>query len=194
MKQAQRLASIYDPSGESFNVGAVTTLDDGTVISVESLRRREEREAAKQASLTQVDGVNSLQPEANANEVKSDQAGLAVQARKVLSKTQQKKLAAYEPRPPPPKPVIPEGILLPQGEENWLELWDASDEQIERRVLREKKRKAGERKALRQKQQAFKVERRAARDQKRQVYRDLKLTWKSIKGMFSSCVQLPSLC
>ena len=169
MKQAQRLAAIYDPSGDSFNVGAVITQDDGTVISLEIIRRREERQAAKQAARDQGDVTNQVRVEESS-------------AWKTLSKSQQKKLTAYEPRPPPPKPTIPDGIPLPEGEENWLDLWDASDKQIERRILREKKRKAGERKALRQKQQMFKVERRAARDEKRRVYRDLKLTWKTIKG------------
>ena len=161
--------------------------DDGTVVSLESLRRREEREAAKQASQTQ-DNVASLRRiDADTEKAKPDQTGAPDQARRTLSKTQQKKLAANEPRPPPPKPMIPKGIPLPHGEENWLELWDASDEQIERRVLREKKRKAGERKALRQKQKSLKVERRAARDMKRKVYRDLKLTWKMIKGTSFPC-------
>ena len=193
VKQAQRLASLYDPSGELFNVGAVTTQDDGTVVSVESLRRREERQAAKQALQSQSNVMDSLKVEAYAQQAKPDQTEASIQARNTLSRTQQKKLAAYEPRPPPPKPTIPEGIALPQGEENWLALWDASDEQIERRVLREKKRKAGERKALRQKQQMFKVERRAARDEKRKVYRDLKLTWKTIKGISLPRTRFPRL-
>ena len=99
-----------------------------------------------------------------------------------LSKSQQKKRGALEIRPPPPKPIIPENIPIPDGEENWLALWDLPDEQLERRVLREKKRKAAERKALRMKQKSGKAERREARDEKRRVYREIKLTWKAIKG------------
>lgn len=98
-----------------------------------------------------------------------------------MSKSQQKKLEALKPRPPPPKPVIPEGYSLPEGEENFLSLWDLSDTELERRVLREKRRKADTRKALRVKQQSGKAERRMARDEKRRVYRDLKLSWKKIK-------------
>lgn len=108
-----------------------------------------------------------------------------------LSKTQQKKRAALELRPPPPKPAIPEGISIPKGEENWLELWNLPDDQLERRVLKEKRRKAAERKALRVKQQSGKAERRVARDEKRRVYRDIKLTWKAIKGMDLSCPRMP---
>jgi len=98
-----------------------------------------------------------------------------------ISKSQQRKLAKFEPRPPPPKPVIPAGVQVPDSEENWLDLWDLPDVEVERRVLRARKRKAAARKALRVKQQSGKVERRAARDEKRKVYRDLKNTWKSIK-------------
>ena len=98
-----------------------------------------------------------------------------------MSKTQQKKLEALKPRPPPPKPVLPEGIFIPEGEENFLELWDLPDTELERRVLREKRRKAAARKALRIKQQSGKAERRMARDEKRRVYRDIKLVWKTIK-------------
>ena len=189
MKQAQRLAAIHDPSGHTFNVGAVITQDDGTVVSVEAVRRRQERQAAKQV-LKNLDDVTSYsQAEAIDRKLKADLAD--PQSResgvpKPLSNTQAKRLAADQSRPPPPKPVIPDEFSLPQGEENWLELWDASDEQIERRVMREKKRKAEERKALRHKQQMFKTERRAARDEKRRVYRDLKQTWKSIRGMLSA--------
>ena len=94
-----------------------------------------------------------------------------------------KKLAKFEPRPPPPRPVIPEHISRFEGEEDWLSLWDLEDIDLERRVIREKRRRAAERKALRTKQQSGKVERRMARDEKRKVYRDIKLKWKSIKGM-----------
>ena len=49
IKQAQRLAAIHDPTGAMFNVDPVTTQVDGSVISLETLRRRQEREAAAQA-------------------------------------------------------------------------------------------------------------------------------------------------
>ena len=49
-------------------------------------------------------------------------------------------------------------------------------------MIREKRREAAARKALRVKQQSGKVERRMARDEKRRVYRGLKLEWGAIKG------------
>ena len=73
--------------------------------------------------------------------------------------------------------MIPKGIKIPEGEEDWLSLWDLPDDELERRVIREKRRKAAERKALRERQKAGKAERRAARDERRRVYRELKLEW-----------------
>ena len=208
VQQAQRLAAIYDPSGVSFNVSPVVKFQDGTVITKEALKRREERQAEK-AALEQHNkdgGAQESPTEAqdrqhkttvlatSADESIIKQNGLhpdrigRVEGTDVqplpskMSKKHQKRLALYEPRPPPPKPTIPEGIFIPEGEENWLALWDLSEDQVERRVTREKKRKAAERKALRVRQQSGKAERRAARDEKRRVYRDLKLEWKSIKG------------
>jgi hypothetical protein len=61
-------------------------------------------------------------------------------------------------------------------------MWDMEDQELARRVQHEKKRKAAGRKALRMAQKAGKTERRAARDEKRKVYRELKHTWKAIKG------------
>lgn len=203
LKQAQRLAAIHDPTGVMFNVSAVTTQEDGTVITLETMRKREEREAAKKEgsnvlleittgqkgnakpaeSGDKADEEKSLISMMNpAREAQLD-VGQAVRPPKShMSKTQQKKLAKFQPRPPPPKPKIPENVQIPEGEEKWLELWDLPDEEIERRVLRDKRRKAAARKALRVKQKSGKVERRAARDEKRKVYRDLKNTWRSIKG------------
>ena len=199
VKQAQRLAAVHDPTGTMFNVGPVTRDEDGAVISVEALQRRREREEARKngnnalLEITTGQKGNAIQRESASIE---DQASNINPARvaqistakpedpsvRKMSKTQQRKLAKYEPRPPPPKPVLPEGISIPEGEENWIDLWDLPDEELERRVLRVKKRKAAARKALRVKQKSGKVERRAARDEKRKVYRDLKHTWKSIKG------------
>ena len=209
VRQVQRLAAIHDPSGALFNVGPVVKLEDGTVISEETLRRREQRAQEKAAAerlktentVDEAPAVHSAgkaidQLSATAipdssylstSEVKSGgptsiDAANPPKSAKVLSKKQQKKRSCLEPRPPPQKPTIPENIQIPDGEENWLALWDLSDDQLERRVLREKKRKAAERKALRVKQKSGKAERREARDEKRRVYREIKLTWKAIKG------------
>ena len=205
VQQAQQLAAIYDPSGVSFNVSPVVKLEDGTVLPKEVLKRREERQAEKAAleqakkdgiapeSLTKtkdedpkaeeaVDQSVSLQKDLHPDRVgRVEGAGGQAMLMKI-SKKQQKKLALYEPRPPPPKPTIPESVSIPGGEENWLALWDLSENEVERRVTREKKRKAAERKALRLKQQSGKAERRAARDEKRRIYREIKLEWKAIKG------------
>lgn len=212
VRQAQRLAAIHDPTGATFNVGPVVKQEDGTIISLESIRRREERAKEKEAAeAAKKDGAlseitNGQKGNAKQSEttVKQDpEAGQiygvnparmaqmdfgkpAERPPKKMSKSQQKKLAKFEPRPPPPKPVLPEGISIPGGEENWIALWDLPDEDVERRVVRAKRRAAAARKALRVKQQSGKVERRAARDEKRKVYRDLKHTWKSIKGKSSS--------
>ena len=99
-----------------------------------------------------------------------------------LTKTQQKKMEQVAPRPPPPKPVIPDGIDIPSDEEeNWLDLWDLVDEELERRLIRAKRRAARARKELRIKQKSGKAERRAARDEKRRVYREIKQGWKIIR-------------
>lgn len=209
VRQVQRLAAIHDPSGALFNVGPVVKLEDGTVISEETLRRREQRAQEKataerlktENTVNEAPAVHNVgkdidQPSATAipdsshlstSEVKPDgltsiDAANLPKSGKVMSKKQQKKRSCLEPRPPPQKPTIPENIQIPDGEENWLALWDLPDDQLERRVLREKKRKATERKALRVKQKSGKAERREARDEKRRVYREIKLTWKAIKG------------
>ncbi|MCJ1396780.1 hypothetical protein MMC18_009672 [Xylographa bjoerkii] len=197
LKQAQRLAAVHDPTGVMFNIGPVIIQKNGSILSLETIRRREEREAAKKESsvlleittgqmgnakqLELVDSKRSFEAGINPERLAQMDVGQHAQPIKKMSKTQQKKLAQFEPRPPPPKPVIPEGVQIPDDEENWLDLWDLPDEDVERRVLRAKKRKAAARKALRVKQQSGKVERRAARDEKRKVYRELKNTWKSIK-------------
>lgn len=208
VRQAQRLAAIHDPSGKMFNVGPVVLQEDGTVIAEESLRRREERARAKAAAertTNEIEANTSLtapkldqekdrltDKSGDAPSTREDGLGQGHFARMEgvkpgealsrLSKSQQKKRAALEPRPPPPKPTIPENVPIPEGEQNWVALWDLPDEELERRTIREKRRKAAERKALRIKQKSGKAERRMARDEKRRVYRDMKLTWKAIKG------------
>lgn len=207
MSQAERLAAIHDPSGKMFNVGPVLIQEDGKVVSVEFMERRAQAQAERDGKLARGNDVpakgitNAAKGEPNYSQVKDQSmdftqdnvdparrkqiqiaAGGEAQTKK-LSKNQQKKLAMLEPRPPPPKPLIPPGVTIPEGEENWLVLWDLSDDELERRVIKEKKRKAAERKALREKQKEGKAERRAARDERRRVYREKKSEWKAIKGM-----------
>lgn len=201
--QAERLAAIHDPSGKMFNVGPVIVQENGKVVSVERKARAQAEKAARLAqcgggavpvSITTNGGgfdnghtksINDTQDGINPARRHLIQVphGSEVKAKR-LSKNQQKKLSLLEERPPPPKPMIPEGIKLPEGEENWLALWDLSDAELERRVIREKRGKAAERKALRERQKDGKAERRAARDERRRVYREKKLEWKAINGNF----------
>ena len=204
---AQRLAAVYDPTGVRFNVKPVTTLEDGRVVTLESLERKKEREALKQVELevannaTDTDGI-AFDPQQTADQAAAltsigssvterlnpERMAILIESKMPqkrppgISKTQQKKMEQYTPRPPPPKPTIPEGIQIPEDEpENWIELWDLRDEELERRILRAKKRAAKERKELRIKQKSGKAERRAARDEKRRVYRDIKQSWKVVR-------------
>ncbi|KAL8760240.1 MAG: hypothetical protein Q9184_003397 [Pyrenodesmia sp. 2 TL-2023] len=181
IRQVHRLAAIHDPSGATFNVGPVVLQDDGSVITTEALLKRQERAAAKATAGTTSVGNTPVDQSKDKSAVVQNGGFHSQQKSKKPTKGQQKKEAALRPYNPPPKPQIPKGITVPDGEENWLELWDLPDNEIERRILRTKRRKAAERKALRVKQQSGKTERREARDEKRKIYRDIKLIWKSIK-------------
>lgn len=199
VKMAQRLAAVHDPSGVKFNVGPVTILEDGAVVSLEALERRKERQrerelkeqaAANGEAPSTSNGVPTVQPTSNGlvNGMNPQRHQLVQKEAqqsgpRQISKTQQRKLEALAPRPPPPKPTIPEGIEIPSDEEeDWISLWDLPDGELERRVVRAKKRAAAARKALRVKQKEGKAERRAARDEKRKVYRELKEAWKVVRG------------
>ena len=200
IQMAQRLAAVYDPSGAMFNVRPVVTLEDGRVVAVEAVERRKEKEAeqARQQKMKDAGIDPATQPPPKKQEEPEIPPGMNVDRLKLLteqkfkattrewngvvSKTQQRKAAQFEARTPPPKPVIPEGIDPPSDEEeNWLELWDLGDDEIERRVQRVKERAAKARKDLRIKQKSGKAERRAARDEKRRVYREIKQSWKVIR-------------
>ena len=203
IKQAQRLAAKHDPSGDIFNVGPVVVQEDGRVVSLQGLKKREARKAEEEtrrngtapsddappgpapAPAGEATAEVSDQPvqDVGLSNVSQDRLAMLNSAppARQLSKSQLRKRTALESQPPPRRPVLPEGIPVPEGEEDWIGMWDLLDEELERRVIRAKRRAAAERKALRKRQQAGKVERRAARDEKRTVYRDLKLTWKLIK-------------
>ena len=53
VQQAQRLAAIHDPTGALFNVNPVVTTNDGSVITQEAFRRRQEKAAEKAAAASQ---------------------------------------------------------------------------------------------------------------------------------------------
>ena len=191
----QRLAAVYDPSGALFNVGPVLTLEDGRVVSVEAMERKREREEQKATKPTNAADEpagsatqNVIAPEIDQsytqNNIHHERQQMMEDKKPghTLSKTQQRKQALLAPRPPPPKPRIPEGIDIPSDEEeNWLELWDIDDNECERRVVRKKNKAARERKEFRQQQKSGKAERRAARDEKRKVYREVKQSWQVMR-------------
>jgi hypothetical protein len=200
IQMAQRLAAVYDPSGKMFNVKPVVTLEDGRIVTVEAVERRKEKEAEKARQQEMKDA--GIDPATVPPPIKQEQLEIphgmnedrlrllteekfkatTRERNGVVSKTQQRKAAQFEPKPPPPKPVIPEGIEPPSDEEeNWLELWDLGDDEIERRISRAKKQAARARKELRIKQKSGKAERRAARDEKRRVYREIKQSWKTVR-------------
>ena len=145
--QAERLAAKHDPTGKTFNVGEVVVLEDGSVQSKEALAIIEERKALKEAErAAKQAGVNSARPaqiQASAEE-KS--------AKGSISKKQLKRQTELQSRPTPPRPVLPEGISLAEGEENFIALWDITDEEIHKRMSNEKRKRSTERKALRRKQ------------------------------------------
>ncbi|KAF7900818.1 hypothetical protein EAF00_003039 [Botryotinia globosa] len=145
INQAQKLAAVHDPSGVSFNVGEVVTLEDGTVKSKKSLERKQELAEGKQSVQNEdtavPEGINPERVHLLDGEKKSH-----------VSKTALKKKKMYDPKPVPPKPIIPEGVALPEGEENWLALWDISDGQIEQRIAMAKRGAGNAKRDLRRRQ------------------------------------------
>ncbi|TGO24307.1 hypothetical protein BPAE_0106g00100 [Botrytis paeoniae] len=145
INQAQKLAAVHDPSGVSFNVGEVVTLEDGTVKSKKILERKQELVEGKQLvqneDTTVPEGINPERLHLLDGEKKSH-----------ISKTALKKKKMYEPKPVPPKPIIPEGVALPEGEENWLALWDISDGHIEQRIAMAKREAGNAKRDLRRRQ------------------------------------------
>ncbi|KAH8588412.1 small acidic protein family-domain-containing protein [Bisporella sp. PMI_857] len=182
VRQAENLAGKHDLSGKLFNVGEVIIMPDGQVKSVEALQRiaglktqraaerkaREERKAAaelagksiKQGKLpltstttsTTLEGVNPQRQDLI--ESLKSMANPAHHPR--ISNRQRRKQELLNPRIAPPKPFLPEGYFLPKGEENFIALWDITDEEIQKRLYDAKKRKERERKALRDEQQVQK--------------------------------------
>jgi hypothetical protein len=203
IKQAQRLAVIHDPIGSACTVTPVVLQDDGLVIPAESLQKRQVRTGA---AITTREGVTASRcdnnkefidqhRDASSRKLLLTHSGIHPQRLMQIGaerhnalyprdKTPETEPVLYEPRPPPPRPIIRDPISIPEGEKDWIRLWDLDNEQLEKRVIRERNRKAADRKALRLKQQVGKVERLVSRDEKRRSYREIKLTWKCIKGKF----------
>lgn len=117
LRQAERLAAVHDPTGKMFNVSAVVVQQDGTVISREVLRIREERAREKAERLAQQDissqadtldsRMKSLPKDMIIPEDVDPERFKAVAVAQMptlraqgLSKTQQKRLLKYETRRP----------------------------------------------------------------------------------------------
>lgn len=161
VRQAERLAAKHDPSGKMFNCGEVIVLENGTVKSKEAWKRSEEAKAAREAGV--------VAPPPNVNPERQGQILNSQSEPKKLSKKQQQKLAALNPKNVPPKPVLPEGIAIPEGEENFIALWELDDKGIQDRINRHKKNKRAAAKALRRKQQEQKKFNRALKVKKKQA-------------------------
>jgi hypothetical protein len=167
VRQAERLAAKYDPTGKKFNVDAVIILADGTVKSVEKMRIAAERQAAEEAAKKEAE-QKKLEESVNLER----QALIQGQPKpKRISKKQQKRQAMLEPRPVPPKPILPEGISIPEGEEDFISQWDISDEGIQKRLSEQKKRKSLAGRALRRKQKEESKFRKAMKLKKKEADR-----------------------
>jgi hypothetical protein len=213
VRQAERLAAIYDPTGKMFNVGEVIIMPDGQVKSKEAIERAAEAKKQKEMDALAEKAENIRIAEEKANYKKEKLAAkregreppprpdyapkLALQsaasvygnggqpayggqqmrsnqqtgtnAKRKISKKQQQRLEMLKPKPVPPKPVIPEGIALPEGEENLLELWDITDEEIAKRLRSKKKEKIIAGKTLRKIQKEQKKFNRAMKVRKKQA-------------------------
>lgn len=157
--QMKRLAAIHDPTGDSFNVGPVTVGEDGKVRSVKKATPAGEEE---NPLLNPAGGVNperiAMLKQLESETVKAGMSKRAMEKRRKLL-----------PKPVPTKPVLPAGISIPEGEEDFLALWDITDQEVETRIHSEAKRKSAERKKERKQSKieakfnrAMKIKRRAA--------------------------------
>ncbi len=199
VRQAERLAAIYDPSGKMFNVGEVVITPDGQVKSKEAIKKAAEMRVRKEIEKTEEARVaaekakyreEKLKAQREGREVPPKPATLSLQPAALvyggeqaaynnqqmvpckgpkLSKKQQRRLEMLKPKPVPPKPVIPEGISLPEGEEDLLALWDITDEEISRRLRAQKKQKINAGKNLRKIQKEQKKFNRAMKVRKKQA-------------------------
>lgn len=189
VRQAEKLASIHDLSGKMFNVGEMVIMPDGNVKSKDKLlqleetkRKRAEREntwneqkrladeAFQSAKAALQERYAASGRELTVQEIKRLR-GQNMPPRKI-SKKQQARQEALAPRSTPPKPIIPEGFSIPEGEEDFLALWDATDADLIKRINARKKEKKMAAKALRQVQKEKKKFNRAMKELKKQCARD----------------------
>ncbi|KAH9210343.1 hypothetical protein DL95DRAFT_448869 [Leptodontidium sp. 2 PMI_412] len=189
VKQAERLAAIHDPSGKMFNVGEIIILPGGIVKSKEGMRRAAEAKEQKDKEDAQRKAIENRYRDAErAVKLEAEEAQRAVDQGmpaptefpakealkrmkhpKRISKKQLQRQEQLKPQPVPPRPVIPQGISLPEGEENLLALWDITDAQITKRLADKKKEKAQSRKQLIKIQQENKKLNKALKVRKREA-------------------------
>ena len=176
MQQVRELAALHDPTGEMFNIGPVILTEDGKVRSADGAKRWMVKQFKKRiANGEVVEDLRKRRESVVGHEVDQERVPVNREA-KVKGESKPNGLLQL------PKPHIPDGLGIPKADEDWVALWDITDAEIETRLARAKRKAAAGRKALRTAQQAGKLERRAARDEKRKVYKELKETWKVIKG------------
>jgi hypothetical protein len=184
VKQAEHLAAKHDPSGKLFNIGEVVIFENGTAKSKERMRIEDELKAQREKDKKVAEEVRQVALELKETKKAARAKGLdlstalqgisserlaQIQGAKIMSNTQKRKQAMYAPKPVPPKPVLPEGISLPEGEENMIALWDITDEDVVRRLAGIKRKKKQQRAAFRKQQRKEKIFRRAMKSKKKQA-------------------------
>ncbi|CAG8958171.1 hypothetical protein HYFRA_00000523 [Hymenoscyphus fraxineus] len=171
VRQAERLAAIHDPSGKMFNVGQVIVLEDGRVKNKEIWERAEETRKAKEAGIelpapNPAEGINPERMPLIKGGIPV--ANPAAPAKK-LSNKQRARLAASLPKPVPPRPILPPGITIPMGEEDFISQFDITDEDIQKRLSKAKGAKKIAAKQLRRVQQEQKKFNKAMKIKKKQA-------------------------
>ncbi|KAI9848734.1 MAG: hypothetical protein M1837_006821 [Sclerophora amabilis] len=164
IKQVKKLAAIHDPSGANDGASTIETASEGRPKSSQADKLVEQVDG--QANLPRVTPPrnvpdNMVNPERMRMINQGPQGGNGVREHQSQSTTGERKHEASIPQQAFPKPIIPDGISLPDGEENFST--------------------PAARKEFWLKQSEGKAERRAARDVKRKAYRNVKQEWKRPK-------------
>lgn len=154
-----------------FNVGQIIVLPDGKVKNKELWERAEENRKAREAGIelptpAPVEGINPERMPLIKGGVPL--ANPTAPAKK-LSNKQKQRLAASLPKPVPPRPILPDGISIPDGEENLIALFDITDEDIQKRLSKAKGAKKTAAKQLRRVQQEQKKFNKAMKIKKKQA-------------------------
>ncbi|TAQ84664.1 hypothetical protein B7494_g7007 [Chlorociboria aeruginascens] len=173
VKQAQRLAAIHDPTGKTFNVNPVYVTEDGKVKTVKQpMEENKEKAGATAAAAPPLETVN---PDRHALI-----SGIGPPGRK-LSNKQKKRLAMYGPKPIPPKPILPEGVTIPEGEENFIAMFDIDDVGVQKRLNEQKRQKNNTARIKRNNQKLASQFKRAMKLKKKQAL-NMGLEWDPVKA------------